>query len=222
MNEHSYDPGMEHVERALAALREASAGTGAPEHLEAGLRDAFRAHHQRPALVKPVRTRRYAWIAGALAASIAIVAAIGLSHSPVVTAPEPPVVAKAAAPLPPQPTVADIRSAVRNEPKSAKHRAVRAKPRQRPDAPPVSAAAPRRREVMTDFFAIPYAPAMTQADYGQVIRVNVPATSMRTFGLPVSEDRMFDRVQADVLMGEDGIARAIRFVRQQNLGLNYR
>ena len=74
---------------------------------------------------------------------------------------------------------------------------------------------------MTDFFAIPYAPAMTQADYGQVIRVNVPAASMRTFGLPVSEERMFDRVQADVLMGEDGLARAIRFVRQQNSGLNY-
>jgi hypothetical protein len=36
---------------------------------------------------------------------------------------------------------------------------------------------------------------------------------MRSFGLPVSEERALDRVQADVLMGEDGIARAIRFVR---------
>jgi hypothetical protein len=54
---------------------------------------------------------------------------------------------------------------------------------------------------------------MTQFDRGQFVRVKVPASSMRNFGLPVSEERAFERVQADVLMGEDGIARAIRFVR---------
>jgi hypothetical protein len=81
-------------------------------------------------------------------------------------------------------------------------------------APVVRRAVPQRdREVATDFFRIPYTPALTQMDRGQLIRVRVPATSMRNFGLPVREERMFDRIHADVLLGEDGIARAIRFVK---------
>jgi hypothetical protein len=36
---------------------------------------------------------------------------------------------------------------------------------------------------------------------------------MRSFGLPVNEDRIVNAVKADVLIGEDGIARAIRFVQ---------
>jgi hypothetical protein len=81
-------------------------------------------------------------------------------------------------------------------------------------APAVRRAVPQRdREVATDFFRIPYTPALTQMDRGQLIRVRVPATSMRNFGLPVREERVFDRVHADVLLGEDGIARAIRFIK---------
>jgi hypothetical protein len=211
MNEHLNDPGMEHVTRALAAVREASSDRRAPESVEAVLLESFRAHHERPTQVKSVRTRRYAWIAAAIAASVAIVAVVRISRTPSVTAPERPFISKAPAPEQVVPQAVQSTAA-----------RVRPKPRPRPAPPGVSASARERREVTTDFFPIPYAPAMTQADYGQVIRVNVPANSMRTFGLPVREDRMFDRVQADVLMGEDGIARAIRFVRQQNSGLNFR
>ncbi len=39
---------------------------------------------------------------------------------------------------------------------------------------------------------------------------------MRTVGLPVSEDHLADRVQADVLVGEEGLPRAIRFVKVLN------
>jgi hypothetical protein len=38
---------------------------------------------------------------------------------------------------------------------------------------------------------------------------------MRTVGLPVREDRLMDRVQADVLVSEEGLATAIRFVKYQ-------
>ena len=213
MNDHLSDPGAEQVARALAALRDASAGARAPDHLEAGLVQSFRSEHKRSVLMK--RTRRYAWIAGAIAASLAVAAAVRLSKPQVVNAPEPRVVAQA-------PTPAQVVPEVRNEPKPAAPRRARRVPPVRRQSPVVTASAPMRREVTTDFFAIPYAPALTQVDRGQLIRVNVPATSMRSFGLPVSEDRLFDRVQADVLMGEDGIARAIRFVRQQNSGLKYR
>ncbi len=47
---------------------------------------------------------------------------------------------------------------------------------------------------------------------GQILRVDVPASAMRAVGLPVREERLADRVQADVLVGEEGMPRAIRFV----------
>jgi len=65
-----------------------------------------------------------------------------------------------------------------------------------------------------EFIEIPYAPAFEAVDGGQVVRVNMRGASVRRLGLPV----MTDRVQADVLLGEDGIARAIRLV--SNSGLN--
>ena len=60
---------------------------------------------------------------------------------------------------------------------------------------------------------MPYAPVFTSEDRGQVVRVRLPRESMRSFGLPVNQDRIVQTVKADVLVGEDGIARAIRFVQ---------
>jgi hypothetical protein len=210
MNEHVNEPGTDQVERALAALRQASASSRAPDHIEAGLVQAFRAQRQKAA-GEANRRRRYAWIGGAIAASLVVAMAVRLSQPVVVTAPEAPVVAKVAAVPPPVPPA-------RTEPKPAAEparKAARARPRVRPqrESESLNVSTPATRELTTDFFPIPYAPAMTHIDRGQLIRVNVPATSMRNFGLPVSEERMFDRVRADVLLGEDGIARAIRFVR---------
>jgi hypothetical protein len=36
---------------------------------------------------------------------------------------------------------------------------------------------------------------------------------MAVYGLPVPGGRLNTRIKADVLMGEDGVARAIRFIR---------
>jgi hypothetical protein len=66
------------------------------------------------------------------------------------------------------------------------------------------------REFVTEFF-----PLMDPAppfERGQILRVDVPASAMRAVGLPVREERLADRVQADVLVGEEGMPRAIRFV----------
>ena len=72
-------------------------------------------------------------------------------------------------------------------------------------------ARPQAREVVTDFF-----PLMDPAppfERGQMLRVQLPAAAMRTVGLPVREDHLADPIQADVLVGEEGMPRAIRFVR---------
>lgn len=89
---------------------------------------------------------------------------------------------------------------------------------ERPVARPVVRKALRERptpkEVVTDFFPLMEDPQPFER--GELLRVSVPASTMRTVGLPVSEDRLSDRVQADVLLGEEGLARAIRFVRYVN------
>ncbi len=69
------------------------------------------------------------------------------------------------------------------------------------------------REIVTDFFPLIEAPP--PLDHGELFRVTVSAAAMRTVGLPVSEDRLADRVQADVLVSEDGLATAIRFVKNE-------
>ena len=88
-----------------------------------------------------------------------------------------------------------------------------------PEAPPaavvktarrVRKSATRPQEVVTDFF-----PLMDPAppfERGQLLRVELPASAMQMVGLPVREDRLADSVQADVLVGEEGLPRAIRFV----------
>ncbi|MCU1336300.1 MAG: hypothetical protein JWO19_1881 [Bryobacterales bacterium] len=87
--------------------------------------------------------------------------------------------------------------------------------------PPVEIAAPparkavrpvtrQPREIVTEFF--PLLDVAPPFERGQLLRVVVPAATMREVGLPVNEDRLADRVYADVLVGDEGLARAIRFV----------
>ncbi len=66
------------------------------------------------------------------------------------------------------------------------------------------------REVVTQFF--PLLDVAPPFERGELLRVTVPASAMRKVGLPVNEDHLTDRVYADVLVGQEGLARAIRFV----------
>jgi hypothetical protein len=67
-------------------------------------------------------------------------------------------------------------------------------------------------EVATDFLPLPY--SHVPMNIGSTVRIEVPAAALASFGLAPPDFRKSDgKVQADVLIGEDGIARAIRFVR---------
>ena len=66
------------------------------------------------------------------------------------------------------------------------------------------------REIVTEFF--PLLDVAPPFERGELLRVTVPASTMRKVGLPVNEERLGDRVYADVLVGQEGLARAIRFV----------
>src|SRR5688572_618992 len=68
-------------------------------------------------------------------------------------------------------------------------------------------------EVATDFVPVGYGSAMDLQEGGQLVRVELPRLALASFGLPVNMDRVDERVKADVLVGPDGLARAIRFVK---------
>ena len=68
-------------------------------------------------------------------------------------------------------------------------------------------------EVATRFMPIGYAGPINLQDGGQLVRVELPRSAMLSMGLPVNMDRYTERVKADVLLGSDGLARAIRFVQ---------
>jgi len=69
------------------------------------------------------------------------------------------------------------------------------------------------REIATEFMPLGYLNAVIFQDGGQIVRVQLPRSAMASFGLPVNMERYNERVKADVLLGVDGVAQAIRFVQ---------
>lgn len=65
-------------------------------------------------------------------------------------------------------------------------------------------------ETRTDFIALSYA---RNPDSGQIVRVKVPSSMMVTLGLVASVEKPSNLVDAEVLVGDDGLTRAIRFIR---------
>jgi hypothetical protein len=96
-----------------------------------------------------------------------------------------------------------------------------------PDLPPVAqpvreVGVSRRRvrkpraapvEVATRFYPLQDASTLSPFEYGTLVRVQLPRSALRAVGLPVNEDRISERISADVLLGQDGLARAVRFVQ---------
>ena len=67
-------------------------------------------------------------------------------------------------------------------------------------------------EYATDFFPLAY-DDQNPMEKGELIRVRIPRYALIAFGLPVNIERADAPVEADLLVGEDGMARAMRFVR---------
>lgn len=68
-------------------------------------------------------------------------------------------------------------------------------------------------EITTAFMPVGYTTAMNLQEGGQIVRVELPRSTLVAFGMPVNMDRYNQKVKADVFFGTDGIARAIRFVQ---------
>lgn len=65
-------------------------------------------------------------------------------------------------------------------------------------------------ETKTDFIALSYA---ANTESGQIVRVKVPSSMMVTLGVKTEVENAAELVSAEVVIGDDGLARAIRFIR---------
>ncbi len=75
---------------------------------------------------------------------------------------------------------------------------------------PTQAVTKEKTEIKTEFIALSYA---RNPDSGQIVRVKVPSSMMVTLGLVASVERPSSLVDAEVVVGDDGLTRAIRFIR---------
>jgi hypothetical protein len=82
----------------------------------------------------------------------------------------------------------------------------------RRSAPPDDMAS--NNEAVTDYIPLTYLADATAVESGTVLRVELPPSALVTMGLPAPVERTDSRVKADVVVGDDGVPRAVRFVGQ--------
>ncbi len=83
-------------------------------------------------------------------------------------------------------------------------------PRPRPARPRTAPAARVVRPV--GFVTLPGAAGLPDFESGQIIRMEIPLASLPTYGIEILPDAQGAPVAADLLVGQDGQARAIRLV----------
>ena len=220
-------------ERMLSAgLRYLAASAGdeqAPARIEAALLAAFRERNATvptrtaPApAVTPINRRPLSrWAIAAAAAILILIALVALRANQ--SRPEPPqqaietTPAPEAAPVAPEqksPEKKDSVTTVKPRRNVENHTAAVKPRRAAPQAGTVNAKdAAGDYEITTDFIPLTHRGNLAELEGGQVLRVELPRSSLASFGLPVNLERAGERIKADVVVGNDGMARAIRFVR---------
>lgn len=75
-------------------------------------------------------------------------------------------------------------------------------------------------EVTTSYFPLTEGEALESLEGAQVVRVELPGSALLEVGLPVDAAMMSKPVKADVVLGHDGTAYAIRFVLKARSEIN--
>ncbi len=71
----------------------------------------------------------------------------------------------------------------------------------------------RLREFVTEFIPLPGAEALPMPLETNILRVSVPKGELRQYGFDVPPPRAAELVRADLVVGDDGFARAVRFIQ---------
>ncbi len=85
--------------------------------------------------------------------------------------------------------------------------------RQTAHKPQSSTSTSQAVEEATEFMRIAYTDSVLPTEQVDVVRVQMPEAALAMFGLPVDGSHLDSRIYADVVVGQDGVARAIRLVR---------
>lgn len=198
-------------ERALSAALSALAAksTEAPSPvLEDILRGAFR---RQTATKSASTTKRFVAGIGFAAAAAFLVAAAWIG-----TRAEKPVIGsqpKLSGQQRSSPTVESVSSAPATsqiiEPAGAGARVNRQAIHQ-PSAHPASS---QVGETTTEFIRLPYTDPLLPTEQANIFRVQMPEAALAAYGLPVDGSHLDSRIDADLVVGQDGVPRAIRFIR---------
>jgi len=212
----------------VAGLAGSAETEEAPPRIEALLIAAL--GEQQKQVGVPGRKRRWPWwaVAAALAAIIVSVALIALRVDKLPRAEQagksgeaipsvPPMAVEQKKAAPEAPGKKDVEPGRDDSPQKAKPqrrimqvvdrtRSVNAKNNK-------PAASSSSGEIATDFIPLVQGEDLTRMEGGQVMRVEMPRSALMSYGLPMNMERANERIKADVVVGNDGLARAIRFVR---------
>ncbi len=187
----------------LQALARQDEKLHAPAHVEASLLAAFRQKAQRPARA----WRKLSWTA---AAAVVVLAGWLLAAQPWRKPSFPPVAKTQAPPSPPpsasQPVKAPVETQIRVQKRLAEPLAGR-----RPSRSAGKVAA----QLADEFIALPPGDNAYPLGEGMVVRVELPRSAPALVGLPLGGGDLSGTVTADVVLGQDGVARAIRFVQPE-------
>lgn len=210
----------EALTRALHALSLQLQAKQAPDGLEFELRKAFRDRVSPSTVAVATSSRRY-WLAVAAAILLVVGGFVVVRLRESQPSPEIRVVSgeeKNARPQEspsPEKVVADSSSGesqrtVQIQPRR-RHLASAKRKSQNQTADAV--ATNHAREIATEFIPLTYSSGVSLQDGGQIVRVELPRSALVMFGLPVNVERLNEKVKADVWLGVDGFAHAIRFVQ---------
>jgi hypothetical protein len=77
---------------------------------------------------------------------------------------------------------------------------------------PAAAPEPRPRDMAANFIALPDSDENLSSEGSVVMQVDLPRSAVALAGVPLSDGPADARVRAEVVVGADGLARAIRFL----------
>jgi hypothetical protein len=211
---------------ALRAVSAAAWNEQAPAHVEDSLLGAFRARFDAslPATAaqraSPRRSGAVARRVWAVAAAAMLLLGLAVAWKLRPTAPVQPVKLASSA-RPATNKQAEERTAGGNsETHSTSAAVLHVVPRPRPTAkygaPSHLVATPDETaptEVTSRFYVLPYGSGLDLDEGWGLVRVQVPRASLESLGVPVSGGSADEMLTADVVVGQDGLARGIRFVQ---------
>ena len=217
----------EKLTRGLQLLAAEMETLAAPAEMELKLRKAFRTRHiAAPVAVNSSRSRYWlVAVAAMLLVALSVAAMWWRSEAPRQAIAEKSTPKPVDTPVGPTgPAPREVSTPTDPTPKEAEYRAVNETPKRQAPKIPRRNTGTRRpeaqlanhatNEIATDFMPLGGdVNTVVLQDGGQIIRVRLRRSELLRFGFPVNMERYNENVKADVLVGVDGLARAIRFVQ---------